>query len=310
EDKSVIEKLNILSGGYGLMPRIIARDRWLTVGARMLYSYLTSFAGNDGTCFPSRDLICYELDISKDTFTKYKKELEMSGYIRVHKNKSKQGKMQNNIYEIVFDRTYIDECISKRGLKEEKKKKKPCTKKQDTEPYPKNVDMEPCPTFPDTTQPDTENMDTNSNSINSNSINNMYIVKQPVDNFLKEFKKLYEENIGVIYPVTAEWLLEVSNEVDIRVFKRAIEICAEKMNMNLAYLKGILKKWKDANITTYEQLESYRLQQENKKTKKVVNNHVSKNKFANFEQTFTKYSENELDDIIKKSQKEKFGVGS
>ncbi len=71
----------------------------------------------------------------------------MSGYIRVHKNKSKQGKMQNNIYEIVFDRTYIDECISKRGLKEEKKKKKPCTKKQDTEPYPKNVDMEPCPTF-------------------------------------------------------------------------------------------------------------------------------------------------------------------
>ncbi|HCJ2865053.1 TPA: replication protein, partial [Clostridioides difficile] len=68
--------------------------------------------------------------------------------------------------------------------------------------------------------------------------------------------------------------------------------------------------WKDANITTYEQLESYRLQQENKKTKKVVNNHVSKNKFANFEQTFTKYSENELDDIIKKSQKEKFGVGS
>ncbi|WP_235699096.1 hypothetical protein [Clostridioides difficile] len=36
---------------------------------------------------------------------------------------------------------------------------------------------------------------------------------------------------------------------------------------------------------------------------KVVNNHVSKNKFANFEQTFTKYSENELDDIIKKSQK-------
>ncbi|NJA15290.1 replication protein, partial [Clostridioides difficile] len=68
----------------------------------------------------------------------------------------------------------------------------------------------PCPTFPDTTQPDTENMDTNSNSINSNSINNMYIGKQPVDNFLKEFKKLYEENIGVIYPVTAEWLLEVS----------------------------------------------------------------------------------------------------
>ncbi|EOE7131205.1 DnaD domain protein [Clostridioides difficile] len=136
------------------------------------------------------------------------------------------------------------------------------------------------------------------------------ICEEQEKNELKEFKKLYEENIGVVYPVTAEWLIEISSDVDIRLFKSAIEICAEKMNMNIAYLKGILKKWKDANITTYEQLESYRLQQENKKAKKVVNNHVSKNKFANFEQTFTKYSDDELDDIIKKSQKEKFGVGS
>ncbi|TRA33911.1 DnaD domain protein, partial [Clostridioides difficile] len=98
---------------------------------------------------------------------------------------------------------------------------------------------------------------------------------------------------------------EVSNEVDIRVFKRAIEICAERMNMNLSYLKGILKKWKDANITTYEQLESYKLQHENKKSKKP-NSVVSKNKFANFEQTFTQYSNKELDEIIKKSQKAKF----
>ncbi|SJS15772.1 DnaD domain protein [Clostridioides difficile] len=294
-DKVIIEKGNILSDGYGLMPRLVARDRWLTVGARMLYSYLSSFAGINGTCFPTRDLICYELNISKDTFTKYKNELELSGYIKIHKNKSKQGKMQNNIYEIVFDRTYIDECISRRGVKVNKKKKEPC---------PKNIDMEPCPTFPDTTQPDTENVDTNINSININSFNSMYIDK-PVDNYLKEFKKLYEENIGVVYPVTAEWLLEVSKEVDIRVFKRAIEICAERMNMNLSYLKGILKKWKDANITTYEQLESYKLQHENKKSKKP-NSVVSKNKFANFEQTFTQYSNKELDEIIKKSQKAKF----
>lgn len=294
-DKVIIEKGNILSDGYGLMPRLVARDRWLTVGARMLYSYLSSFAGTTGTCFPTRDLICYELNISKDTFTKYKKELETSGYIKIHKNKSKQGKMQNNIYEIVFDRTHIEKCIFNRGSKEDKKKKKPC---------PKNIDMEPCPTFPDTTQPDTENMDTNINSININSFNSMYIDK-PVDNNLKEFKKLYEENIGVVYPVTAEWLLEVSNEVDVKVFKRAIEICAERMNMNLSYLKGILKKWKDANITTYEQLELYKLQHENKKSRKS-SNQTNKNKFANFEQTFTQYSNKELDEIIKKSQKAKF----
>ncbi|TOY53824.1 replication protein, partial [Clostridioides difficile] len=32
-DKVIIEKGNILSDGYGLMPRLVARDRWLTVGA-------------------------------------------------------------------------------------------------------------------------------------------------------------------------------------------------------------------------------------------------------------------------------------
>lgn len=36
------------------------------------------------------------------------------------------------------------------------------------------------------------------------------------------------------------------------------------------------------------------------------NKEVSKNKFANFEQTFTQYSNKELDEIIKKSQKAKF----
>ncbi|WP_234779674.1 DnaD domain protein [Clostridioides difficile] len=202
--------------------------------------------------------------------------------------------MQNNIYEVVFDRSYIESHISIRCKKENKKK-----------PCPKKADMEPCPNLPDMVQPDMEKSDTISNSIINNSFKSSMYIEQAVDNSLKEFKKLYEENIGVVYPVTAEWLLEVSNEVDIRVFKRAIEICAERMNMNLSYLKGILKKWKDANITTYEQLESYKLQHENKKSKKT-NSVVSKNKFANFEQTFTQYSNKELDEIIKKSQKAKF----
>lgn len=284
-DKATIEKGNILSDGYGLSPQLVARDSWLTTGARALYFYLSSFAGASGTCYPSRDIMTHELGINKDTFSKYLNELKTSGYIKVYKNKTREGRMQNNIYEVVFDRSYIESHISIRCKKENKKK--------------------PCPNLPDMVQPDMEKSDTISNSIINNSFKSSMYIEQAVDNSLKEFKKLYEENVGVVYPVTAEWLLEVSNEVDIRVFKRAIEICAERMSMNLSYLKGILKKWKDANITTYEQLESYKLQHENKKSKKP-NSAVSKNKFANFEQTFTQYSNKELDEIIKKSQKAKF----
>ncbi|HBG5737063.1 TPA: DnaD domain protein [Clostridioides difficile] len=284
-DKATIEKGNILSDGYGLSPQLVARDSWLTTGARALYFYLSSFAGASGTCYPSRDIMTHELGINKDTFSKYLNELKTSGYIKVYKNKTREGRMQNNIYEVVFDRSYIESHISIRCKKENKKK--------------------PCPNLPDMVQPDMEKSDTISNSIINNSFKSSMYIEQAVDNSLKEFKKLYEENIGVVYPVTAEWLLEVSNEVDVKVFKRALEICAERMSMNLSYLKGILKKWKDANITTYEQLELYKLQHENKKSRKS-SNQTNKNKFANFEQTFTQYSNKELDEIIKKSQKAKF----
>ncbi|KAK2242690.1 replication protein [Clostridioides difficile] len=284
-DKATIEKGNILSDGYGLSPQLVARDSWLTTGARALYFYLSSFAGASGTCYPSRDIMTHELGINKDTFSKYLNELKTSGYIKEYKNKTREGRMQNNIYEVVFDRSYIESHISIRCKKENKKK--------------------PCPNLPDMVQPDMEKSDTISNSIINNSFKSSMYIEQAVDNSLKEFKKLYEENIGVVYPVTAEWLLEVSNEVDVKVFKRALEICAERMSMNLSYLKGILKKWKDANITTYEQLELYKLQHENKKSRKS-SNQTNKNKFANFEQTFTQYSNKELDEIIKKSQKAKF----
>ncbi|MCM0737882.1 chromosomal replication initiator DnaA [Clostridioides difficile] len=43
---------------------------------------------------------------------------------------------------------------------------------------------------------------------------------------------------------------------------------------------------------------------------KLIPSKNNKNKFRNFDETFTKYTSDELDDIIKKSQKEKFGVGS
>ena len=63
----------------------------------------------------------HELGINKDTFSKYLNELKTSGYIKVYKNKTREGRMQNNIYEVVFDRSYIESHISIRCKKENKK---------------------------------------------------------------------------------------------------------------------------------------------------------------------------------------------
>lgn len=83
-------------------------------------------------------------------------------------------------------------------------------------------------------------------------------------NNLKEFSSLYEKNIGLINGIAAEWIVEMSEAIDSKLFKRAIEIATDKGKCSLGYVKGIIKQWLDVNITTYEQLEAYQLQKKNK----------------------------------------------
>ena len=81
---------------------------------------------------------------------------------------------------------------------------------------------------------------------------------------LKTFKNLYEQNIGLINGITAEYLIELSETIDVNLFKRAIEIATDRGKCSLGYVKGIIKQWLDVNIKTLEQLEAYKLQQQSK----------------------------------------------
>ena len=82
---------------------------------------------------------------------------------------------------------------------------------------------------------------------------------------LKTFRILYEQNIGLINGITAEYLIELSETIDVNLFKRAIEIATDRGKCSLGYVKGIIKQWLDINIKTLEQLEVYKLQQEQSK---------------------------------------------
>ncbi|MGX4600280.1 phage replisome organizer N-terminal domain-containing protein [Faecalimicrobium sp. JNUCC 81] len=85
------------------------------------------------------------------------------------------------------------------------------------------------------------------------------------NNNLKEFSKLYEQNLGLINGITAEWIIEISETIDTKLFKRAIEIATDNGKCNPGYVKGIIKQWLDANIKTFKQLEAYQLQRKNQK---------------------------------------------
>lgn len=94
-----------------------------------------------------------------------------------------------------------------------------------------------------------------------------YIEESKNSKSVGKFANLYEKNIGLINGVTSEWLIEISEQIDYPLFKRAIEICTERGKTNLGYLKGIINNWTNKNIHTMEQLQAYELQVKGNKSK-------------------------------------------
>lgn len=83
--------------GYGLIPKAVTRRSDLSLGAKAVYAYLASFAGNTGVAFPSMALMMEELNISKNTLRKYLKELQEKGLVIVEQGKD-GTQFANNIY--------------------------------------------------------------------------------------------------------------------------------------------------------------------------------------------------------------------
>lgn len=97
----VLKTEGIMSGGFGIAPQLVMRDSRLSIEAKAIYSYFQSFAGSSNTCFPSREVILRELNISKNRYYKYLNELIEYNYIRVEREKSKNGWKEHNTYVIV-----------------------------------------------------------------------------------------------------------------------------------------------------------------------------------------------------------------
>ena len=111
--------------------------------------------------------------------------------------------------------------------------------------------------------------------------------EEPTDS-VGRFKKLYEQNIGLINGIVAEWLFEISELIDYELFKRAIEIATDKGKCNKGYVSGIIKQWLDNNIRSYEDLKAYEIGVKNRREE---SGEYSQYKYANA-------NERENEDII------------
>lgn len=96
-DKLKVKGIN--SAGFGIIQKSVMQNRELHGMAKCLYAYFCSFAGAGATCFPTRSKICYDLNISTDTFSKYLKNLVSCGYVEVEQIKE-NGKYSHNIYTL------------------------------------------------------------------------------------------------------------------------------------------------------------------------------------------------------------------
>lgn len=65
DERNLLQLDALLSHGYGLSPQLVMRSKGLSIEAKALYGYLSSFAGAGDTAFPSTSRILEELDISK-----------------------------------------------------------------------------------------------------------------------------------------------------------------------------------------------------------------------------------------------------
>lgn len=125
------------------------------------------------------------------------------------------------------------------------------------------------------------------------------------DKNLSKITKLYESNIGPIYPANRDWFMEISQQIEADLFNKAIEICIDKSVVTPSYLKGIIKKWTNDKIFTLDQYKAKEMELLNK------DNRVSgpKNKKISME-NHEDYDE-EIDKDLLKEMKEleaKLGV--
>ncbi|MBU5308421.1 helix-turn-helix domain-containing protein [Clostridioides mangenotii] len=261
----------------------------LTTYEKMIYIVLVRHTNEDSNCFPSMSTISKKAGCSVATVKRTVKSLEDKSLIKKVTRKV-EGKKENNsnLYYIMSAKGGVCE-----NLGSERHNGRVCEN-----PQVGSVRA------------------SNNTNINNTNITSMYIENEdePVDNSLGEFSKLYQQNIGVVNGITAQWLVELSKEMELDLFRRAVEICTERGKLTQGYLKGIIKQWNDNNITTYEQLKALELEREQgkikskerKTTSKETNYRSKKTGFHNFEESFTQYSSDELDEIIRKSQREKF----
>lgn len=141
--------------GFGLMPKLVARDIRLHYKARGIYGYLAVYSDAAGDAYPSREKILRDLKITKDTFAKYMRELIDYGYVSAKQLRDESGKMSRTVYTL---NAFPEEIVKQREDEKAIVNQNAPLPIQETLPYPKkpttvkSEEIPPCPKKPTTVE--------------------------------------------------------------------------------------------------------------------------------------------------------------
>lgn len=100
--------------------------------------------------------------------------------------------------------------------------------------------------------------------------------KEEEVNDVGRYAKLYEENIGFVNQLVIKWLIYISENIDIELFKKAIEVAIDRGHVNKGYINGIINKWITNNIRSLKDLNAYEVSSKNKGDRKNGKNRYIK----------------------------------
>lgn len=237
-EKNVLSQGNVMAQGYGIVPKVTMRDTRLSIESKAIYAYLCSFAGAGNTAFPSRELICHELNISINRFNKYKNELVAKGYITIKRERLENG-FSKNIYTLIHNVGIQNVDIGNEDIR--------------------TVDIQSV---------DIGNEYTNINSLNINNLNNNNSKSNSSskEGTLKSVFTFWEQNgFGTISPIIIEhftkWVedfkeIGATTTAAIELIVHSLVICVERGKRNYGYAKAILTDWEQHRYLTVDQVKA------------------------------------------------------
>ncbi|AGW43777.1 DnaD-like helicase loader [Staphylococcus phage phiRS7] len=235
------DRLIDITGGYGSVYKKVMKDTELSIEAKAIYAYLTSYAGGKDTAFPSVSLICHELNISKNRFYNHRKELVEKEIISVNRERTDNG-FSKNIYTINHHFVRLNFVDIQ------------------------NVDIQ---------NVDIQNKDTKNNSVKNNSIKNN---NNTSDVTAKTFEYISNNLEMIQSPLKID---EIEYEINLikddayEITKVAVDYCKEK-NKGIPYLITILKNWNKEGIDTVEKAKAKAAPKKRKQPKKETDNFLER----------------------------------